>query len=234
MSRGSDIPRVWLVGGFLLLGACSTDSPTTAPSAPAKVSADVIVEATTTTVDSIVVNLRVTPSGGYYSIGRSGVYFPPNSICEPATTSYGPTEWDKPCTPAKGDVHITARTANNGARSFIHFSPDLRFVPSANSDNWVYIYMYSADVKRAPADQRQALLDRYRIYWVPTGSMVPVDESLLDPSLATSIQWNAGWVYRRIKHFSGYQIGVGAGDKAVATSDGLLSADTDAGIGIGF
>ena len=117
MFRGSDIPRIWIVGGFLLLGACSSDSPVSAPSVPAATKADVIVQSTTMTDDSIVVELRVTPSGGYYSIGRSGVYFPPNSICDPATTSYGPTEWDKPCTPAAGDVHIVARTANSAART---------------------------------------------------------------------------------------------------------------------
>src|SRR5687768_10882708 len=114
MFRGSDIPRVIIVGGFLLLGACSSDAPTTAPAAPKATKADVIVEATTTTEDSIIVNLRVTPTGGWYAIGKSGVYFPPNSICEPATTSYGPTEWDKPCTPATRDIHIVARTTNSG------------------------------------------------------------------------------------------------------------------------
>jgi len=225
MFRGSDIPRVLIIGGFLLLGACSSDAPTTpTPQAPAAVNADVYVEGTTTTEDSIIVNLRVTPTGGWYAIGKSGVYFPPNSICDPATTSYGPAEWDKPCKPATKDVYITARTSNTGTRNWVNFSPDLRFVPNSDPEKWVYLYMYSADVKRAPKEDRPMLQERYRIFWVPTGETVGIDESLTDPTVATQFQWKAGWIYRRVKHFSGYQVGVGFVDQTLKTTDQLLDA----------
>ena len=231
MFRGSDIPRVLIIGGFLLLGACSGDAPTT-PGAPGGAKADVIVENTTTTADSIVVNLRITPTGGWYAIGKSGVYFPPSSICDPATTSYGPTEWDQPCTPATGDVYVTARTTNDGVSSWIHFSPDLRFVPSEDRNAWVYLYMYSADVKAAPAEDQASIAERYRIFWMPTGETVGIDEALTDPTVATQFHWTAGWVYRRVKHFSGYQVGVGFTDSM--KSDDLLGSDFGADVGIGI
>ena len=235
MFRGSDIPRVIIVGGFLLLGACTTDAPTTAPAtrtAPSAAKADVIVESTSTTGDSVTVQLRVTPTGGWYAIGKSRVYFPPNSICEPSTTSYGPTEWDKPCTPAKGDVHIVARTKNDHTRTWIHFSPDLRFVPSAASSGWVYLYMYSDEVKRATVEQRAAVQERNRIFWLPSAGALPVDESLTDATLATSFHWPAGWVYRRVKHFSGYQVGADLSAPIKTTEETLLSSD--AGVGISY
>ena len=229
MFRGSDIPRVIIIGGFLLLGACSTDAPTT-PQAPAAANADVIVESTTTTTDSVIVHLRVTPTGGWYAIGKSGVYFPPNAICDPATSSYGPTEWDKPCTPATQDIHIVARTSNNGTRNWIHFTPDLRFVPNSDPAKWVYIYMYSADVKRAPRTDRAMLQERYRIYWIPTGGLIGVDESLTDPTVATQFQWKAGWIYRRIKHFSGYQVGADLAS-TIKTTEELLDGSEGTSVG---
>ena len=41
----------------------------------------------------------VTGAGGTFTIlnGRYKVAFPAGSICDPTTSTYGPTEWDSPC-----------------------------------------------------------------------------------------------------------------------------------------
>src|SRR5437868_4642731 len=53
------------------------------------------------------------------------------SICDPATSSYGPTEWDKPCTPATRPITITAKVWRTAlGRVQVDFSPALRFVPT--------------------------------------------------------------------------------------------------------
>src|ERR1700730_14858445 len=44
-------------------------------------------------------DFTVKPSGGVYFLGNHAIVFPARSICDPATSSYGPGEWDAPCTP---------------------------------------------------------------------------------------------------------------------------------------
>src|SRR5688500_2541654 len=50
----------------------------------------------------------VEPSGGWFELGKHAIWFPRNSICDPEISSYGVTEWDKPCTPIKKPIHIHA------------------------------------------------------------------------------------------------------------------------------
>ena len=54
--------------------------------------------------------------------GDHSVYFPANSICDPATSGYGEDLWDAPCTPLH-DADHHSRDLELEARSRIHRLP---------------------------------------------------------------------------------------------------------------
>lgn len=210
MLRSSDIPRLLAIAGIAVLAACSdATAPATpkltrpslaAPQAPASIQRDVIINALQRTEDSLIVELTVTPTGGWFVAGVNAVYFPPNSICEPSTSGYGRTLWDAPCEPATGPVTIHGRAGLRGAQiGWIQFDEDLRFVPSEDPDRWVRIYMYSDEVRE---EQPVDFLERelaYGIVWVPTPGAAPIDEAVADSSLRTQVLWGSGLVTRRVK-----------------------------------
>ena len=64
--------------------------------------------------------------------GKSILYFPANSVCDPARSTYGATEWDKDCTTLDDgqSVKIRAVLALTSDGLAIDFSPALRFSPA--------------------------------------------------------------------------------------------------------
>jgi hypothetical protein len=150
-------------------------------------------------------------------VGYNAVYFPPDAICEPTTSGYGPDTWDRPCQPTTRPITIRGR-AGTGIhdRGWIRFDEDLRFVPSDDPARWVRIYMWTAAVQRSRPNDAAAREQAYNIFWVPAPGARPVDESLADPTLATTVMWGTGLVTRRVKHFSGYQVGNGFVDESAS------------------
>lgn len=238
MHRASDIPRRLLaVAGLLLLAACSSDdavapaTPTLAarptlaapPMPPAAVNPAVYVTGVAYTADSVFVNFTVTPSGGWFLVGYNAVYFPANAICEPTTSGYGVDTWDRPCTPATRNIQIKARAGRGlNDRGWVQFDTDLRFVPTADPARWVRIYMWSAEVDRPKPADWQWQESKFKIFWIPEGTRTLVDEAVADPTLQTQVLWGTGLVTRRLKHFSGYQVGNGyVSDDAARTSGAL-------------
>ena len=144
----------------------------------------------------------VEPSGGVFTLGKHVIYFPENSICDPALSSYGPTEWDKPCTPITEPITIHAELRELNDRSWIDFTPALRFVPSTDERGWVTLFMRidAADKKAYTGRKAPAIL------WSPAIGVPGIDESLTDKTLKTKWDRHLGGVYRRIKHFSGYNV----------------------------
>lgn len=219
MLRGSDIPRLLVAAGSALLLAACADNATAPVAEPEPYGATlperraVTVDTVTQTVDSTIVYFTVTPSGGFFEIGKGGVYFSPNSICDPAS-SYGITEWDKPCSPATEPVTIRAAVGKGDkadARAFIQFDRHLRFVPSDDPSRWVFVYLFVPELsgQRPNRAHRDLLEDMYRVLWRPDGSAYLVDESRTDATLKSHIVWKSGLVYRRVKHFSGFQVSTG-------------------------
>src|SRR5829696_9283162 len=47
--------------------------------------------------DSTSTDFYVGPSGGTFFTGNHAVVIPSQSVCDPATSSYGPSTWDSPC-----------------------------------------------------------------------------------------------------------------------------------------
>ena len=193
-----------------LAAACSDQSSTVGPDA-AGFSRPSLGAVRTTASGQFVFTVDPTKNETFVFIGEHKIVFPANSICDPATSSYGPTEWDQPCTPAAQPITMYADTATVNGHPYIRFSPDLRFVPSADPKAWVMLYMKDASA----ADPLVApTLD---ILWqTADGSLI--DETLADPTLATQVQGSSSIVYRRLKHFTGYLVVTGYAQPADASA----------------
>ncbi|MEP6992146.1 MAG: hypothetical protein ABJA80_14530 [bacterium] len=149
------------------------------------------------------VEFTVSPSGGVYFIGNNAVVFPAHSICDPATSSYGAGTWDSACEPLKGalKIHASVRTATLG--TWVDFKPSLRFVPTNDSRQWVYMYMSTPRVLGATD------LSKFSILFAPSIGAQGVDESVSDATVRTYVDTFGGVSMRRIKHFTGYMTSSG-------------------------
>lgn len=198
--------KVFTYAGMILLVACSAADQT----APAVVSAEAAgVQAmvyTTYSEDRRSADVVVTPSGGWFSIGVHGVWFPANSICDPALSSYGPSEWDKPCTTITAPIRIRAEIREHNGLPYVVFTPDIRFAPATRKGKdvdpkkFVNLYMYVGQSSASGA---------YDIRWVANEGARPVTEAESDPSMQTKRMFGGQVVYRRVKHFSGYLVAAG-------------------------
>lgn len=159
-------------------------------------------------MDRDTVRFTIDPrTGGTFNLAQGHfVYFPANAICDPATSSYGPTHWDDPCKPAREPITVTAvsmRTADG--TPFVEFEPALRFVPTEVERNYVYLYMHDDDYLRWMQMEIDYCFD----------GLACVDEAALDPTLhtqRTSARYK--YLFRRIKHFSGYNVAAGRDDSS--------------------
>ena len=133
--------------------------------------------------------------------GDHRVSFPANSICDPATSGYGEGTWDAPCTPLQTPITIHATWQSKYGHAFIQFSPDLRFVPTSDPSQFVTITMkdyFDLDPSY-----------HYPVFWYRPTDGEWIDESVIDPSLASTQDVVGNRVSRRLKHFSGYLVGAG-------------------------
>ena len=130
--------------------------------------------------------------------GDHQVYFPANSICDPATSGYGEGMWDQPCQPLTQPITIHATWNSKYGHAFIDFQPALRFVPTSDPSQYVTITLkdyYDLDPSL-----------HYPIVWQRPSDGLWVDESASDPSMATIQEVVGNRVSRRLKHFSGYMV----------------------------
>jgi len=155
--------------------------------------------------DSTSADFTVTPTGGTFVIGPHAVHFPANSICDPRISSYGVTEWDAPCVPATSNIEIHAEVRSRDGRSWVDFSPALRFVPSANGTDYVWLLMKS---EAAKTNDIRAMA----IFWSPAIGELGINEAASDSSLRTYVWQSGGVVFRRVKHFSTFIIYEGVGE----------------------
>jgi len=140
----------------------------------------------------------VDQGGGYFRMGNHGIVFPRNAICDPAQSEYGPHAWDADCPVLREPIRIRAELRSQDGREWVDFTPALRFRPSRYPSEWVWIYMLVGD---AAANQSLNIL------WSPAIGVPGIDESLEDPTQRTYAM--GGYAYRRIKHFSGYNVTAG-------------------------
>ena len=140
----------------------------------------------------------VDQGGGYFRMGKHGIVFPRNAICDPARSEYGAHAWDNDCPVLREPIRIRAELRTQDGREWVDFTPELRFRPSRNPSDWVWIYML---VGSAQFNESLSIL------WSPAIGIPGIDESLDDPTLRTYV--TGGYAYRRIKHFSGYNVTAG-------------------------
>lgn len=193
-------PRILLVLTALVAVGCS-DQPA-APVAASSEDSPFLKVYPTYSADGRSADIIVEPSGGYFALGKHVIWFGANSICDPTVSTYGVTEWDKACTPITEPIHIHAELREQDGRTWIDFSPELRFVPSLDEQQWVYLFMrtHAAEGKFLTGKNAPPIL------WSPAIGIPGIDESLLDETLKTKWDRRLGGVYRRIKHFSGYNV----------------------------
>jgi hypothetical protein len=188
-----------LATASLMLAACADEA--TAPVAPTlttqeRTSPFVPTDAQRALVGVVdgVYNFTVDPSQTQtLQLGASGLYIPANAICELGTSSYGMGTWNDSCTPQTSTMTITAVVRNAATdHPSVQFEPALRFSPSQQ----VWLYMSVSD---------QATLDKTKVlyYCNATGCL---DESQTDADLKSYVDKKHYFVFRRIKHFSGYVV----------------------------
>jgi hypothetical protein len=197
------IPNVlkWPALALLMGVAACGDSGVEPKAAPTEAAGALIGTKLAHLGDTTVTQFTIDPSTStWFTVGDShGLYIPARAVCDLETSSYGPTEWDRPCTAMRKNLVITAKSWKNTAgRPQVDFSPSLRFNPKAGQ---VTLFL---------AVNAQSQLDRNpNIFYCAVAGAVCVDELLTDRSLATYVDEANGYAYRRIKHFSGYSLSTG-------------------------
>lgn len=202
----SNLTRLALAGAVTLMAACTAADQSVAPLARqtrplGAPSPDVIMDFVAP--DSTSVDFTVTPSGGMFVLGKHAVFFPDHGICDPATSSYGPGEWDAPCTPLDAPIkfHAEVRASANG-ETWVDFTPAVRFVPSTDPNRTVWMMM------KVGTDVTAENYSGFGMLWMPNGVTTEVvNEAATDASLRTYIDIQRDVVFRRVKHFSGYLVG---------------------------
>src|SRR5690242_17547657 len=59
-------------------------------------------------IDSSTKTLIIDPNASRtYAFGEDWIYFPAHAICDPATSGYGLSYWEQPCTPLDKPIKIT-------------------------------------------------------------------------------------------------------------------------------
>jgi len=161
-------------------------------------------------------DFTVGPQGGVFFVGNHAVVFPKKSICDPKTSTYG--DWDTACKTIGKPIQIHAVVRNENGRTWVDFSPELRFAPSADPSRWVWMYMYTPEARGAKGD-----LSRFNILYAQSIGGVTVDDAASDPTLRTYVDTWTGISVRRIKHFSGY---TASGGRSCENALGDCSGDT--------
>jgi hypothetical protein len=129
----------------------------------------------------------------FLRIGASVLDIPAYAVCDLDESTYGAGHWNESCKRQSRRFKITAVVRNAATdHPSVDFEPALRFSP----DKKVNLYMVVSN--DATLDASRTLL-----YCNANGC---VDESIADPSLASSVDLKNRVVFRRIKHFSGYLV----------------------------
>jgi hypothetical protein len=186
-------------GVVVASSACSTDATAPLPlAAPESAGLSKGAAKPQDTSDDDSYSFTIDPRrDNYLTFGEHSLWLPANTVCDPATSSYGIGTWDSPCATLKTNITITAKVRSaSGGLPRVDFEPALRFNP--NRDAYLTFFEKGKMAKDA-ADMR--------ILFCPSSaSKECVDEALLDPTLETVLDRPMKMVYRRIKHFSGYLV----------------------------
>jgi hypothetical protein len=225
MSRKFRIIAAILGGGIVVASsACSVDGITPVseqqsltPNAPLLSATGVNTNGTTASMElggladgtyTFAINPQVDQ---VVTLGQNRVVLPANSVCAIGTSGYASSLWDNGCNPQKKAFNLKVTVAGSGTdNAGVDFQPAMRFNPTKTVT--MYMYVPSLD----PATPYS-----WTIFYCPTPDGKPgrslgtaqmrqdpncVDESLTDPSLKVGADYPNHLLFRRLKHFSAYQI----------------------------
>jgi hypothetical protein len=226
-SKRFRILAVLLGGGIVVASsACGVDSLDKS-TAPSNASHATTPEAKSSFVPSAAQKALIGVTDGTYhvafnpqqnqvlSLGPNRLEIPANAVCALGTSGYGAAFWNAPCTPETGPVQLTVTVRNAASDNpSVDFQPAMRFNPSKN----VQIFFYVPNVSQEDAKN-------WVITYCPNGgsgsfstsgsgstsgtSGKCVNEALTDPDLRTYVDYSASVLFRRLKHFSRYQVDSG-------------------------
>jgi len=154
----------------------------------------------------------VTAAGGSFDVGMFTVNFPANSICDPNTSGYGPGTWDSPCNTLADGQSVTV-TATYGftlrGGPVVDFATNLRFNPKTtvtiSTDAYAPVLTFFRNYWLGNPDA----LRYFGMYYTSDFGATGLTDAGLDASLGTHVNLTTGIVWRRIKHFSGYNVSSG-------------------------
>ena len=193
MKQGQNFAKAFVAFATLGLAAACADNNAVAPAseAPAFVAPANFIKVGTSVV------FRVNNAEGVTKrIGNELISIPAGAICDLATSGYGASYWDKPCNPLKGSVVITATVLEDAdGQPYVDFQPAMRFSP--NKEVMLFLRQGKNSLKK------QLFIN----YCNNVGYCF--DESLTDASVKPFRVGNTPVLGRRVKHFSGYNVGVG-------------------------
>lgn len=148
------------------------------------------------------------------TLGQSRVVLPAGSVCALDVSGYGPTMWDKGCSPHQTPFTITVTVAGTGTENAaMDFQPAMRFnplkrvtldfhVPNLSATNWL---LWSILYCPTPSGQPGAQLGTTLML----ADLACINESLTDLSLLVTPNFENRVLTRRLKHFSAYQLSRG-------------------------
>ncbi|HEY0994722.1 MAG TPA: hypothetical protein VGD77_01905 [Gemmatimonadaceae bacterium] len=196
-----------LASAMALVAACS-DAPTAAPAAVAAGGEMAFAKGGNgkNTVDSRVFTI-VPGQPLTVALGNYTLYMSSNALCA-QNQGYGREFWNQPCTLEKTPVNITATWSAEDGEGNISFNRDVRFSPSAR----VYLLLKATGKFR----NTDAILWREG----EGSKAVWVDEGTYDRDMRTYSANGGTLLWRRMKHFSGYNVGHGECDSLLDPSCG--------------
>jgi hypothetical protein len=209
-----------IVGSGIVVAssACGTDSTAPTPAAPATQvttpearSGFVPTEASKALVGVTDGTYSVTfnpAASQVFSLGPNRLEIPANAVCALGTSGYGPSFWDKPCTPETRPVTliVTVKGASS-SNPQVDFKPAMRFNPQTK----VNLYFYVPRVSKEDAKNWLILYcgNNSNVSSGSGSSGSCVNEAATDWSLRTYVDYSASVLFRRIKHFSVYRVDSG-------------------------
>ena len=197
MTRQQAIAR-YVTGALIVAAAACGGDRATAPGASAPTAVSAARHSSTAASDTIYASMVYHPAKGMkMKIGEQHQLFvPAYGICDLQTSGYGPETWEQSCAPERRRLTITAKAWTDSAgHPFVQFSPDLRFSPDDKKPSWL-----------AMSDRLASKDSSARIVYCPTIGGACVDESAWDLEVSTHAAGRGSYLYRRVKHLSGYNI----------------------------
>jgi len=192
-----------IAGAALIAAACSDPiAPTrSGPVANLVAGPSTIASVTSSDVNGKTFTFTIDPSGGNVQVGGFRLKYDANSVCNPASSGYGPEYWLKPCQTLTAPITMTARMWVSDGAVYADFSPNIRFSPSSQ----VILAVKRSAIMEMTGGDATSFFPMY-YFKIVSGSMVTVDEAANDIELQTKADNSHGWVWRRIRHFTGYYV----------------------------